>query len=282
MIHRTRRSRGFTLVEFLVVIGIVSIALALGTPGIVQVRAQARANACKNNLKQMALAMHNYHDVFNTLPPGWVAKDVKPATGACFGWGSMLLPYLDQQPLYNKLNFSAPPDSNNANLQTRITQLRCPDDTSEDVNPVRDEFGTSNYSGNYGDVALPGSVNANLKASGILFWNSKVGLRDVTDGTSNTFLVGERCISSAAGIWVGVRSNQNAGDSVTACNHAARLNTVLDSFSSRHAAGAHFVLCDGSVRFVRDDIDSQEGVNPPNGLYQRLANRHDGQVIEGF
>ena len=282
MSHKVHRTHGFTLVEFLVVICIIGIALALALPGIVQARAQARANACKNNLKQIGLAMHNYHAAFNTLPPGWIAKDIKPETGACFGWGSFLLPFLDQAPLYNKLNFSSPPDANNIALQTRIAPFRCPDDTSEDVNPVRDEFGTSNYSGNYGDVALPGSLNANPKASGILFWNSKVGIRDITDGTSNTFLVGERCISSAAGIWVGVRSNQNAGDSVTACNHAARLNTVIDSFSSRHAGGAHFLFCDGTVRFISDEIDSQEAVNPPKGTYQKLANRNDGQPVGDF
>ena len=282
MSDRNPRARGFTLVEFLVVICVVGISLALATPGIVRVRAQARANVCQNNLKHVALAMHNYHDAFNTLPPGWVAKDVNPATGACFGWGTFLLPFLEQAPLYNKLNFSMPPDSNNAALQTPIALFRCPEDTSGDVNPVRDEFGTSNYSGNYGDVGLPGSVKANPKVSGVLFWNSKVGFRDITDGASNTFLVGERCISSAAAIWMGVRSNQNAGDNVTACNHAARLNTVIDSFSSRHAGGAHFVICDGSVRFVSDEIDSQEGVNPPKGLYQKLANRNDGQAIGDF
>ncbi len=192
------------------------------------------------------------------------------------------MPFLDQAPLYNKLKFNAPPDSNNVALQTPIPTFRCPEDTSADVNPVRDEFGTSNYSGNYGDVALPGSVDADPKASGMLFWNSKVADRDVTDGMSNTFVVGERCISSAAGIWVGVRSNQNAGDDVTACNHAARLNTVIDSFSSRHAGGAHFAFCDASVRFISDDIDSQEAVNPPKGTYQKLANRRDGEVVGDF
>jgi prepilin-type processing-associated H-X9-DG protein len=282
MLNRKRRTTGFTLVEFLVVICIVAMSLALAAPGIVRVRAQARANVCKNNLKMIALAMHNYHDTYVTFPPGWIAKDTKPATGACFGWGASILPFVDHAPLYNKLNFSSPPDSNNAALQTNIATYRCPDDTSADVNPVRDEFGTSNYSGNYGDLALPGSVDANPKAGGIFFWNSKVGIRDITDGTSNTFLVGERCVSSAAAIWVGVRSNQNAGDNVTACNHAARLNTVIDSFSSRHANGAYFVMCDGAVRFVKDEIDSQEGMNPPKGLYQKLANRNDGQAVGDF
>jgi len=282
MTCRKPRANGFTLVEFLVVICVVAISLALATPGIVQIRAQARTNVCQNNLKMIGLAMHLYHETYLTFPPGWIAKDTKPATGACFGWGASILPFVDQAPLYNKLNFSAPPDSNNPVLQTKIANYRCPDDTSADVNPVRDEFGTSNYSGNYGDVALPGSVDANPKASGILYWNSKVRVRDITDGTSFTFLVGERCISSAAAIWVGVRSNQNAGDNVTACNHAARLNTVIDSFSSRHANGAYFAMCDGAVRFVKDDIDSQEAANPPKGIYQKLANRNDGQVVGDF
>ena len=281
---RTHWNRGFKFVELLVVLAVVAVGIALIAPGILQARTQARADACKNNLKQIGLALHNYHDTFNTLPPGWVARDVKPATGPCFGWQAFLLPFVDHAPLYNQLKFNAAPDAADADLQTRIVHFRCPDDTSEDVNPVRDGFGTSNYSGNYGSVALPGSVDAATKSNGIVFWNSKIGFRDVTDGTSNVFAVGERCIASAAGIWMGVRSNQNAGDAVTACNHEARLDTVIDSFSSRHADGAHFLFCDGRVLFISDEIDSQPTANPllPKGVYQKLAHRNDGQPVDGF
>jgi prepilin-type N-terminal cleavage/methylation domain-containing protein/prepilin-type processing-associated H-X9-DG protein len=280
--HPRRSRRGLTFVELLVVLSITAIGFAMAAPGILHARTQARADICRNNLKQIGLALHNYHAAFATFPPGWVARDVKPATGPCFGWQSFLLPFVDGAPLYNRLNFSAPPDPANADLQTRIVVFRCPDDTSDDLNPVRDEFGTSNYSASYGDAALPGSVDAARKVSGIFYWNSKTRIADITDGTSNVFQVGERCISSAAGIWVGVRSNQNAGDTVTACNHEARLNTVIDSYSSRHGDGAHFLFCDGAVRFISDEIDSLPFANLPKGLYQKLAHRNDGQQVGGF
>ena len=283
MFRRARRIRGFTLVELVVVVCIIALALALAAPAVARAREDARSNACRNNLKAIALAMHNYFDAFRAFPPGWVAKDAKPATGPCFSWGVMLSPFLDEAGLYNRINFSAPPDlAESADLQAVIKFYRCPADTSEDVNTVRGEFGTSNYSGNYGDVALPGSVDAETKAHGIFFWNSKIGVADILDGTSNTFAVGERCITSAAGIWPAVRSNQNASDAVTACNHRARLNTVIDSFSSRHEGGAHFALCDGTVRFINNDIDSQEGAGAPKGTYQKLAHRSDRQPVGDF
>jgi prepilin-type processing-associated H-X9-DG protein len=266
-------------VELLAIGGIGAISVALALPGIVQARRDAREHACRNNFKQIGLAFHNYHDTFRTFPPGWVAKNTKPETGPCYGWGTMILPFIEQARLYNAINFNAPPEVTDETLQSPIKFLRCPADTTADTNPVRDEFGTSNYSGNYGDAALPGSVDAEKKANGILYWNSSVAIRHITDGTSNVFLAGERCVASAAAIWMGVRSNQNAGDAATACAHAARLNTVLDSFSSRHEGGASFLLCDGSVRFISDSIDSQPGTDLPKGLYQKLAHKSDGQPV---
>lgn len=284
MFRTYRHSRGFSLVELLAVGAIISISAALAFPALQRARDEARRNACKNNMKHIALAMHNYHDAFVTFPPGWVVKDTNPETGPCYGWGSFILPYIEQAPLYNQINFSAPPDiTSSERLQKRIDFYRCPEDTSEDTNPVRDEYGTSTYSGNYGDVALPGSVDTPKKATGIFYWNSKVQIRDVRDGTSNTLLFGEKCIGSAAGIWMGVRSNQNASDSVTPCNHEARMNTVIDSFSSRHGEGAHFALCDGSVRFIIEKIDSKPSENGvPKGTYQKLANKNDAQPVSGF
>jgi prepilin-type processing-associated H-X9-DG protein len=266
----------------LIVIAVVAVMVALCTPAIVQSRAQARANQCKNNLKQIGLALHNYHDTFVVFPPGWIAKDLKAETGPCYGWGTCLLPFVDQAPLFNRTNFHKAPEVANELVQSRIPVYRCTADTSEDLNPVRDEYGTSNYSGNYGDLLLPGSVDAEPKAHGILYWNSSIRLAQIPDGLSNVFAVGERSIASAAGIWMGARSNQQAGDCVTSCNHRVRLNRVLDSFSSRHEGGAHFLMCDGAVRFITDKIDSQEGEDAPKGTYQKLAHRSDGQAVGDF
>jgi prepilin-type N-terminal cleavage/methylation domain-containing protein len=106
------RRRGFTLIELLVVIAIIAVLIALLLPAVQQAREAARRTQCKNNMKQLGLAMHNYHDTFRVFPPGWIAVD--PATNAQsahegisgFGWGTMLLPQIDQSPLYNQLNLN--------------------------------------------------------------------------------------------------------------------------------------------------------------------------------
>lgn len=284
-----RKKLGFTLVELLTVTSIVTVSMSLLLPGLQKVRNQARVAACKNNMKQLGLAMHNYHDTMNTFPPGWVVKETKAAAGPGYGWGAMVLPYMDQAPLYTQLNFSQPPAVDKT-TQIKLPGYLCPDDTAAALNSVRGKFATSNYSGNSGDQLLPGSVDlpdpgtpaAKKLWTGILYHNSCVRMRDITDGTSNTFLLGEKSVTSAAGIWIGVRSNQNADDSVTDCNNGSKLNAVIHSFSSLHGGGANFLLVDGSVRFVLDTIDSKEGADAPNGTYQKLAHKSDGTVIGDF
>jgi len=275
-----KRKRGFSLVELLAVLAIIAVCLALALPGLQRARDLARRNACKNNLKQVALAMHLYHEAYNMFPPGWIARDTKPETGPCYGWGAFVLPYVDQAELYQEIKINSPLDVKSIErLQKGIAVFHCPEDASGEANPVRGKYGTSNYSGNYGSIALPGSVDAVTKTDGIFCWNSSVRIRDVTDGASNVFLVGEKSIASAAGIWMGIRNNQNASDDVTACNHEARMNTVLDSFSSSHGEGAHFAICDGAVRFISEKIDSQAGEGRPKGTYQKLSNKSDGQAV---
>ena len=277
-----RRRRGFTFIELLVVLSIVAVGLALVAPGILHARTQARPMSARTISSRLGWRFITTTMPTTHFPPVGSPKTRHRERGPVLGGAASILPFIDQPALYNKLNFEKSPDATSPLVQTRLVVYRCPDDTSADLNPVRDEFGTSNYSGNYGDAALPGSVDAAKKVSGIFFWNSKTGIASITDGASNTVLVGERCIASAAGIWVGVRNNQNAGDSVTACNHEARLNTVIDSFSSRHAEGAHFLFCDGHIRFISDEIDSQLGANPPKGLYQKLSHKNDGQAVGEF
>ncbi|MDB5389334.1 MAG: hypothetical protein JWM11_4980 [Planctomycetaceae bacterium] len=285
----SRKKLGFTLVELVAVTSIVAVGMSVSLPGIQKVRNQARLTACKNNLKQLGLAMHNYHDTVNALPPGWVIKSTKAEAGPGLGWGTMILPYMDQVAIYNQINFSEPPKVDKL-TQTSIPGYLCPEDTAAALNSVRGKYATSNYSGSSGDQLLPGSVDlpdpgtdaAKKLSTGLFFHNSCVRFRDITDGLSNTFMLGEKSVSSAAGIWMGVRSNQNAGDSVTDCNHRSKLNAVIHSFSSQHGGGAHFLLGDGSVRFIADTIESKESTDKPNGTYQKLANKNDGQILGEF
>jgi len=286
--RRTRRSRGFTMVELLVVMAIIAVGLALAGPAIEQARQAARARQCINHLKQIGLAIHNYHDAHRTFPPGWVAPDAKAKTDRLWGWQASLLPFVEQAPLYNRINFSGKIPRLSALSQTTLPIYRCPDDTTSATNPirgtsannpVRGKYATSNYSGNWGNTTLPGSRDTPKKANGVFYWNSRVRMRDITDGTSNTFMVGERSVSSAAGIWVGLRANQNENDAVTDCSHESRPNAVMSAFSSKHPGGAHFLFCDGRVRFLSDKIGSSNKKGGQMGIYQRLSQRNDGQVV---
>ena len=153
------QKRGFTFVEMLVVLGVIAIAVAVLMPAIQQARQDVRRVQCKNNLKQLGLALHNYHDTYNLFPPGWVSKGGEPGLGARTGWQTAILPYIDQAPLYNQINFNEPPHEADGTpkklFQTVIRAYRCPIDPTPDLNPLRGQYATSNYSGNYGNSAPP-------------------------------------------------------------------------------------------------------------------------------
>lgn len=149
--NRRRISRGFTLIELLVVIAIIAVLVALLLPAVQQAREAARRAQCKNNLKQLGLALHNYHDTFGRMPPGVInpgvqANSAMPWTNNCATqcmnapWSLMILPYIDQQPLYNKLNFSiamggaqrsgsGPTVTNGALFTSKLPAFVCPSDT---------------------------------------------------------------------------------------------------------------------------------------------------------
>lgn len=285
----SRTRRGFSLVELITVTGVLMVGLSVTLPGIQKARDQARITKCENNLKQLGVALHNYHDTFKKFPPGWIVKDTKANSGPGYGWATMILPFVEQAALYNQLNQMSGPKLDKF-TQTSIPGYLCPDDTAAELNSVRGKFATSNYSACSGDQPLPGSVDlpdpgtdAALKLStGMFFHNSSVSVADVSDGLSNVIMLGERSVTSAAAIWVGVRSNQNAGDSVTDCNHTSRLNAVIHSYSSLHGGGANFLKADGAVGFIADAIDSKPGAGKPVGMYQKLAHKSDGQAVEGY
>lgn len=289
------KKRGFAVVELLVIVGLIALVMTLLLPAIERARQDVRQVQCRNNLKQLGLALHNYHDVFQTFPPGWVSKEGAPGAGARIGWSTFLLPYMDQAPLYNQINFNGPPHDKDGKplplFQTLLAGYRCPTDPAPDLNPLRGEYATSNYSGNFGDVPArlsplglgdfwPGGVVAPMRSRGIFARNSSVRIAHITDGTSNTFLAGERGFASGAGIWVGVTDNAHEDDALTDCSHRSKPNAGWSSYSSRHTGGVHMLMCDGSVRFVLDTVDSRPA--PEMGLFQKVACKNEGQPIGDF
>ncbi len=286
-----RSQRGFTIVELLTVIAIVTVLLALLTPSIVQTQEDARRTQCRNRLKQLGLGLHNYHDTHVCFPPGWTNHFDAPGSGTRFGWLVFLTPYMDQAPLYQKLEFNRQIAEPKALFQTKLAGLRCPSDSTADANPLRGNFGTSNYSGNFGDKAAgrwapgglaefwPGQPATPTKTSGVFYLNSKVRIRDMSDGTTNCMMAGERSVTSGAGIWMGVRGNDNEDDQVTDSSFGNEINSGYGAFSSRHPGGSQIVLGDGSVRFVSEKIQSAAGVGPEMGTYQRLSHIADSNVL---
>lgn len=305
---RRSHARGFTLIELLVVIAIIAVLIALLLPAVQQAREAARRTQCLNNLKQVGLALHNYHDLSNMVPPGWIGvtagvPNIDGPSG--FGWAAFLLPQLDQAPLYNVIDFNVSCFARPANdrpLNTVISAFRCPTDPSTDTWRIAAEANpaaflatlpTANYVGNFGaqgyeDVcASPPFPNATCRGNGVFFHNGNVRFRDLTDGLSNTVLVGEhrtdtRPIVTASGpewhsTWVGVVAGGEEavarvlGVADHTPNHPA---LHIDDFSSWHTGGVNLLMGDGRVRFVTQHIDL--------GIFQALATRDGGELVSDF
>jgi len=289
--------RGFTLIELLVVIAIIAVLVALLLPAVQQAREAARRSQCKNNLKQMGLALHNYHDTHGTFPPGWISEiggnphlsgGVGP-TG--WAWSAMLLPYLDQAPLYNQLKVSdgtavpAPADIDDLPL---LQAFICPSDDEETT--IVDFKGTlcpkSNYPGVHGGWSGVDEANP----FGVFGKYSRTRIADITDGTSQTLAVGERDSYMKDGnkpkaatwvVFIGGTGYLNVDDlfsTLGRCTNAAleRYPNAQrsDAFRSPHDGGVQFLLCDGAVRFISENMDWN--------LYQALATKAQGEVVGEF
>jgi prepilin-type N-terminal cleavage/methylation domain-containing protein/prepilin-type processing-associated H-X9-DG protein len=303
-LRRTRAA--FTLIELLVVIAIIAILIALLLPAVQQAREAARRSQCVNNLKQLGLAMHNYHDTHNALPPGWIG--VQGGThhtegNSGFGWAAHVLPFLDQGPLYSRLNFNQncyDPAYNSAALTSVLPVFRCPSDPSaekwdlpDEANPatILMQLPTANYVGSFGPLGpedlceAPPFPAAQCKGAGVFMHNSATRLRDITDGTSNTVFVGEHRTDTRAAViaatgfawhstWLGfVAGGAEAharflGVSDHTPNHPS---LHIDDYSSWHTGGVHFLFGDGRVRFLSENVDYQ--------LFQGIATRAGGEVI---
>jgi len=325
----TRSRRAFTLIELLVVIALIAVLIALLLPAVQQAREAARRVQCKSNLKQIALALHNYHETFDIFPSGqyWCKPGTACTSGPMYahgwGWSVSLLPYVDQAPLFQSFNFSLSPRElvHVKQLETPLTLFQCPSDaTRKPVVPPSalafrpERIATSNYCGNGGSFSL--SFEAPLVAqdetwtNGVLGRDSARRFRDISDGLSNTILLGEVIHynfpwdPTLYGHWD--PPTRTACCTLTQARHGNRAlnpgpfgttDERREGFSSLHVGGAHFALCDGSVRFVSEDIDNssrQRNSSTMNDLfdsanggagyrtYQRLFSRNDGLVVGDF
>lgn len=197
-----KRKRGFTLIELLVVIAIIAILIALLLPAVQQAREAARRTQCKNNLKQLGLALHNYHDTFNLFPPAHMrTQSASPATGALTGWRgfslhAMILPYIEQTNLFNQINFNTYFDepSNLVARRTKIAAFLCPSDTPY---PGSADIGNNNYAGSMGP-SLGQYVSPIGLRDGMFNFDVVVRMGDIRDGTSNTIAMAEHLIGDNA------------------------------------------------------------------------------------
>ncbi|MEW4564696.1 DUF1559 domain-containing protein [Bremerella sp. JC770] len=324
-----RRRHAFTLVELLVVIAIIGVLIALLLPAVQQAREAARRMTCSNHLKQLGLAMHNYHDTFQGFPSGVILQTGSDASGSVdsyWSWGSLILPFMEQSAAHDVLQVGRQKLSDQITsgfdaaalnvLQTPIAGYRCPSDTAPDLHmssqcQIQDNSGsavdaaTSNYVGNNqswrcggsGDHINIGNTSACSDVGGMFWGNSNVSFRDVTDGSSNTLLLGERAwqISNPAGgkydcyaaqiYGVGGTSALSNNAKGVMANGDGGLNGVhyaaacRRGYSSNHPGGAQFVLVDGSVRFLPETTPDIPNANKDNVVFENLQNRNDGNVI---
>ena len=313
---RSKSVRGFTLIELLVVIAIIAILVALLLPAVQQAREAARRSSCKNNLKQIGLALHTYHEVNNVFPPGWIQKT---PNRSCWGWGASLLPHLEQEALFSALSVGSPQDLSEALsdttkipfLQRPVAAFRCPSDTSPEINTnhaPHDSAGTavpvatSNYPGVH-DGDMWQSVSGE-PFQGSFGHNVSLGFNDFTDGLSNTAMVGERSwslggsLDCQAAIVFGIdgdgtephaRYGNAIGRYGINPNGMSTINGVTVTecargFSSYHPGGAQFLLGDGSVRFLSEtlQIDPMPTDSNEHYLLQDILNRNDRNTVGEF
>jgi len=332
------RQRGFTLIELLVVIAIIAVLIALLLPAVQQAREAARRSQCKNNLKQIGLALHNYHDVYSVFPFAGASQQsaVANGLGVDHSWIVRILPQLEQGPLYNQIDLNRPtgtyaqtlPDTHQNVIAVRsalITSLLCPSSAGAEVRERSDGATWANaYTGTQA-LFYPlcaGSVMASSTSSNTVsglhpdcgqmqsyciseyrsstsdvsqrtFFSShnhdaskhpgianrgvtRISIRDVIDGTSNTFMAGER-LPNVCGYSGAFSSNfpvfytgQKINSPTISVGNFGHWNRNCGA-SSDHEGGAQFLMADGSVRFVSENIDHR--------TYCALGDKGDGRTV---
>lgn len=298
-----QRRKAFTLIELLVVIAIIAILIALLLPAVQQAREAARRSTCKNNLKQIGLALHNYHDAHGAFPAGRYSSAGQIYLG--HSTQTMLLPYIDQAPLYNSMDvsigFNAAPNFGAASA-TVLPAFLCPSNpVTEGVNwtggtnpshsdPNNDSARTHYVGISDSGTGRRGSLSLVVEnGNGIIYHNSRTKIRDIIDGTSNTLAFCEIvstgsgqyscCAWHAYGDGIGTvnginapwRSNPGGTPPLT---HDMWNGNAFSGPASYHEGGCHFAMADGAVRFLSENMSQI--------VLTGLTTRAGGEVIGEF
>ncbi len=295
------RRLAFTLIELLVVIAIIGVLIGLLVPAVQKVREAAGRMQCTNNLKQVGLALMNYHDTNRKFPPGYVSTPDASGndTGPGWGWAAHILAQMEQDNLYCQIDFKQPVEAA-ANAAARIMivkSLLCPSDSSPtQAFPVGPRSATAqltstictvaaaNYVANFG-VGEPG-----VDGDGIFYRNSSVNIADIIDGTSSTLMVGERSFYHAEATWTGAVTGSDLGptpNSPLPVQTENASNFVLahtgesfegpgnpkeiNHYTSRHTGGGNFLFGDGHVAYLNRSTTY--------ATYKALSTRSKGEVI---
>ena len=291
--------RGFTLIELLVVIAIIAILTGLLLPAVQKVREAAARISCSNNLKQIGLALHGYHDQMNSFPPGYydVAPWPQDDQGPGWGWASFILPEMEQINVQKQINFNlnVGDPANAAARTTFLKAFQCPSDANGAMTFTVNDGGTNAWTLAHGSyVACNGNDgvddNTTPPHTGA-FVRGVRGFRiaEITDGLSTTFFVGERCTTMSWSTWAGVPlgaqdpSVRSPGDfsagSALVLGHCGphlpddAIVTDADAMSSGHTNGVQFLFGDGSVHVIGNAI--------AQSVYDNLATRAGGEVVDG-
>ena len=334
------KKRAFTLIELLVVIAIIAVLIALLLPAVQQAREAARRTQCKNNNKQLGLALHSYHDTFLKFPAvmywsnfggsGMVSPYANGTQSSSFfgqmgpSWLVSLLPYIDQAPLYNQVNFNVSiTNGANANIvSANISAFLCPSDPNASAGNkcqnMGGNWGRGNYAASgYNRANTQSYANVGTSDRGVMGYNGWANMNSVTDGTSNTAAAWEVRAGwnqmDPRGVWASGRiGGAFVADCTTGTNGGPYNNFTGDCYGindghsngddifanggntdnptigmggwpngdgqagpkSMHVGGVHMLLCDGTVRFVNQNIDYN--------IHARLIGAGDGQVLGEF
>lgn len=264
--HKSQLSRrGLTILELLVVFAVIAVLVALILPAVQAARESARRVECSNHLKQIGIALHSYHELLGALPPGWRDDHLMHSA---YAWSNGLLPFLEQNAVFNEINFSKPLDAPEhlVMAERRVPALRCPSDIApplfalyehNDPSNFLMDLPHSNYVGVFGTLDPDGTSDP---GNGPFVRNRSVRFIEFVNGQSNVLMIGERTAEQLPATWFGfIYGSEEAQSRVAGyVNHAPGHHDADEcEFSSRHTGGAFFLWGDGRASFVSETVDQE-------------------------